>query len=876
MSTPLYKPLRQNGTTFYAFPGAQEDISILAQNENYKISFDKFVLLDFPAQNLVAGTANNPIYFDFDVFDRASISPTADYSVRLIESLRNYVANHESSLKSSRISNNEFFYDNNLVSTTSEKIFWKWCRELNLIQYEKAIPNDEYFDNLNEFVSNNPNDDQYFPELIWKERDNETEWNAKFFYQSITNELQVEFDGIPNFREGDIVRFSGITNTGITGFNGQQLTVNSAQYSGGSFSAIFDYAYAGSTQSETTGVGKLVYNTLIKYIGEITAINNVQESEKAYTQVYAHIGDNMGKTPDILFRTHADNNYKPGLEWPILPSQIQPEIVGAENFTSPIVSDPQNYPGDYYGQFDTSDFTYTTSNGDSLRRTGDYYGVVGDINNFTVTATDLDGVIIDFEPSHYVKMNIIGQETTLFDEFNTLAINNEAPQDFQFNAILWYYTATNSDGDSFRNLYGISFVDNPNRHQNPDLVNLQIPSYNKLVANGTQDGTSYAFSLNLNYYISSDIIQPQFNPNNINSLFSFNLFNEAMKRLAFSADQLLTVVAENANLKQEIFNLKSIIYSQTDLNTINQKIKNLELLLNLFKSMQLISSDTIDVQSLTQQGQPVIQLNSKDSKYFQINSINTTDLYSLTGIIPININVPNNKDFLIKVTNNDETLLTFENPTDKLTIVIDRDLDFKQSIDLLIDSTNNSTQNKKLDIFIKYYDGTPNSIPTETLLIGDIDLPVFYNQTLQTQNSAKIWPSQIELDIDLNSQIILTGGGILYIPLESNIGLNKGDVVLLNNFMIAAPNVQDFSGQYLINTVATNSNYIFLDINANQALVSLTTSLPFIAHTLGSSTLRSHPLVKLNKGYKWSITRVDSSDNSSLLDRYLIDGGLKM
>ena len=39
----LYKALKPSGTTFYAFPGAQEDIAVLAQNDNYKISFDKFV-----------------------------------------------------------------------------------------------------------------------------------------------------------------------------------------------------------------------------------------------------------------------------------------------------------------------------------------------------------------------------------------------------------------------------------------------------------------------------------------------------------------------------------------------------------------------------------------------------------------------------------------------------------------------------------------------------------------------------------------------------------------------------------------------------------------------------------------------------------------
>jgi hypothetical protein len=38
-STPLYKSLKPNGTSFYAFPGAVEDISAAYQNSTYKMYF---------------------------------------------------------------------------------------------------------------------------------------------------------------------------------------------------------------------------------------------------------------------------------------------------------------------------------------------------------------------------------------------------------------------------------------------------------------------------------------------------------------------------------------------------------------------------------------------------------------------------------------------------------------------------------------------------------------------------------------------------------------------------------------------------------------------------------------------------------------------
>ncbi|MGK3946226.1 hypothetical protein ABK046_48730, partial [Streptomyces caeruleatus] len=84
---------------------------------------------------------------------------------------------------------------------------------------------------------------------------------------------------------------------------------------------------------------------LVQYIGEVNGISNVQQSNKSYTQIYINVPDHAGQTPDILFRTTTDANYKPGMEYPIIPNQYQPEIIGSEVFSSPIVSNPQNYPG---------------------------------------------------------------------------------------------------------------------------------------------------------------------------------------------------------------------------------------------------------------------------------------------------------------------------------------------------------------------------------------------------------------------------------------------------------------------------------------------------------------------------------------------------
>ena len=114
-STPLYKFLKPNGTTFYAFPGAAEDISAAYQNSNYKMYFSKYALLNFPKQNTNPGPQLDPIYFDFENSFEGSINatPPANFSDAMVNSLRNYVANQETVIRESRLNNTQYYYDTN-------------------------------------------------------------------------------------------------------------------------------------------------------------------------------------------------------------------------------------------------------------------------------------------------------------------------------------------------------------------------------------------------------------------------------------------------------------------------------------------------------------------------------------------------------------------------------------------------------------------------------------------------------------------------------------------------------------------------------------------------------------------------------------------
>lgn len=888
-STPLYKALKSKGTSFYAFPGAAEDISAAYQNDNYKMYFSKYILLNFPKQNTISGTLSKPTYFDFDnAFQKSpNAVPTTDFSESIIESLRNYVANQEVVIRESRLNNTEYFYNTNALYTTSEKIFWKWCKKLKLVDFEPAVPDDEYFSSLSEFTSRNINDDEYFPEFLWKER--EVEYYAALdFYQSpsvtYTGNLEIEFSATTNFRVGDLVNINNISLTSVEsnlapfGYNandGLNTTVVEIIPAGATQGQriIFDIdTYTGNSVFTGVEIGlvNLVYNRFVQYVGEVNGLSNVQEANRSYTEVYANIPDHTGQTPDILFRTIVDENYAPNLTFPIIPSQYQPEILGAELFNSPIVSSPQNYPGSYFGQFDTANYTYETETGDSLRRTGRYFGVSGDINNPIINGSTVDGVTVDFNTSHYVKMNLPRRAITNFDQFNAQTVNNNPPVDFEFNAILWYYTVEGPDGTQRQNLYGVSFFDNPVNNPVDEEISLRFPVYKKLVSNGQQDGTAYSFSLNLNFNIINDNTVDAYNPQAINSLFSMNLFNESMRRLAAINDSFLNIVAENQFLRDEIQNLKSLLYTQTDINVLNQKINSLESLLRLYSTNQIVDSSTITVSQIPG-NPPNFSLNSIDPQYVTIDSYLTSNLYNSQGAIPVNLNVPQNKNFLIQVVNNDEVDFTLPNE-ERLTLILSRDLYLRQSVDFLITGTELSSQNKKLDIFMV---SDVTTTPTETLILGGIDLPVLYNTDTQLQNSAYRW-KDFNFEIDTNQSVNLLPNNLLEIPFTGNTYLlnnsvKSGDVLVLNNLFVGTSSVFDFSGQYTVDSlVGVTSSYVKFDISSNNGFVAFAASqsLPLNIHSSTYSILSNSPYFSLNKGKKIKLTRI--SDSSVLSERYYI------
>jgi hypothetical protein len=96
------------------------------------------------------------------------------------------------------------------------------------------------------------------------------------------------------------------------------------------------------------------------------------------------------------------------------------------------------------------------------------------------------------------ELKTIFNDTTL--TYDTMNNTNAINDNFEFNAVLIYYTVYNSTGDTAlaTNLLGILFLDNPTgTTANIGGDGIQIPSLEKLQSNVTGFGTSYSFRLNI-------------------------------------------------------------------------------------------------------------------------------------------------------------------------------------------------------------------------------------------------------------------------------------------------------------------------------------------------------------------------------------------
>ncbi|MFW6225619.1 MAG: hypothetical protein ACOC3V_01505, partial [bacterium] len=313
--------MKNRGTTFYAFPSTSSNpnpkfskfvlLNIPQKKEEDILDFDKFLMQDNPDNK-------------YGIFTNGINNPSS-YADQMVESLRNYVANHDVTMRESKINQVKDFYNITEPNTPTEKIFWKWLRKFNAIDFEPAVNKVDWDKNLSDFE--NPNADtvsntDYFRKYLWKERET-TEYvieSGNLFYIE-TDVLRIISNFPMKYKEDDYIFFSGVDSPIDPSVS---YRIRDVEFDENTNETIIEVVVPGvnGTPDYEDATIRLDYHRLVQYIGEINVQSNVSTASKDEVEVTAYIPHQAGRTPTIMWKITEDRNYYPGVELPLLPEQI--------------------------------------------------------------------------------------------------------------------------------------------------------------------------------------------------------------------------------------------------------------------------------------------------------------------------------------------------------------------------------------------------------------------------------------------------------------------------------------------------------------------------------------------------------------------------
>jgi len=457
------------------------------------------------------------------------------------------------------------------------------------------------------------------------------------------------------------------------------------------------------------------------------------------------------------------------------------------------------------------------------------------------------------DKDHYLKMNLPDYNINNFDEFNS-AYFDGTPEDFYFNAILWYYELDDGSGTIVNNLFGIEFLNNPNDDDDDcDVNDRKITPYRKLVSNGDQDGVSYTFNLNVNFNIDNDVLPLSYDPTTLYNQFGFDLYQNILQSNALLQENFITIVSGFTEIHEELFDIRSLVYSQTDINTIKSQIENLNDLLMLYSTFQFVDSDTTIIETNYNDIYPTLKVNVRDTSYSEITNVNTSDILYYN-------NINSGSSYIVSVPLTNQLLLNIYNDnndfSDECNILLNRDLSYKQSMDIYIQPSMSELANT-FNINLNYNDGlgTTSAI---TLLSG-ITLPIDLTNYDATTPTASTYTNSYYTNNNVETFAQSWDSGVTYTKLYLMQDLfTDGDYVYIDNFYCSSGDtIIDNSGVYQISGYTSGNSYGL----GSDITIELDTTY---------YEMKTKPIIKYYKGWKLNILRVSSSSTSSIEDRYKI------
>jgi len=547
--TPYIRPIAVQGGTFYTFSSAAEDLSLTFNNSLKKFTFSKYALLKLPefgtpvyGENTLQFNAIDTTFLDaaagdFILTNPNNLSPSPEIS------FQNYCLNLESTVIS------DTNYNQDLKRNVSERVFWKWVKELGGVRYRSANTN-EVVASLNQTLTTTKEGYPY-SDKRWVEEDTLLTGN-----------------GTPNPRYERIVQYIGDIDV-----------VNSVQNSENAYSEVYIHV--------PTGDGGTPY-VLFKTVAD----------ENYYPdRTWTHLPPDPTDTEYLQGRDSASGLYGPnGLPKLAIFDQ---DVLGEPGVSGTSATGP--FTNNWYSPRDEANSYFTDPTFfDPSNYEIDKYVAASGPGGYSVTykRSNLDGVQIDFDPASYKAIqNYVGIST--IEEWNGTPITTS----FEFNAVLVYYDVydPNNPTDSETNLYGILFLNDPE----PVSTNAaKLPTFKKFKPDPITklNGNSYGFKINLKFDTDVESTGVEQAINDYSS-FSLSIFMDAATVLQDAAKNLNDRTLQIANMQNEINYLKDLIINTDDSTEIKARLDVVEASL---QANQALFDNTQDILSLIESNSDMI------------------------------------------------------------------------------------------------------------------------------------------------------------------------------------------------------------------------------------------------------------------------------
>ena len=147
--TPYLKKFNTEGGTLYVFSSVSRDLTKTLVSNDYEFKFSHYACLNLPDIYSGKYTEDKPKGFYIETLLPNSITSWGNTEMQdaITTNLQNYVMNFETAILNGEGDNDD--YDNDVLTTVSEKVFWNWMQKVGAIKFNETGTLEEY-DNIHD------------------------------------------------------------------------------------------------------------------------------------------------------------------------------------------------------------------------------------------------------------------------------------------------------------------------------------------------------------------------------------------------------------------------------------------------------------------------------------------------------------------------------------------------------------------------------------------------------------------------------------------------------------------------------------------------------------------------------------------------------